>query len=172
MTKPRLERPMAPASPPSGILAAEHFQMAYATNDIDRAKQLFADRYGITRWTKLAGNLDQGGRIHVELAWVGPLMYELMFAEGPGSETYRAVLTGEPQFQLRHHHLGYMIHDQGSWDQLMALVAREGWSMPLNRSNPGFLTSCMVHAPEPGHFLEYIFPEPAGLDFFNMVERN
>ena len=172
MPQPHLHRPVAPQAPASGILRGEHFQIAYATNDVLQAQALFAARYGITRWTRLAGALDAGGAIHVELAWHGPLMVELLFAEGPGSETYRAPLSDAPGFQLRQHHLGYMIHSAAEWQALQGEIARGGWEMPLHRANPGFLTSCMVAAPELGHFLEYIWPEPAGLDFFNAVERN
>src|SRR5579859_3069181 len=83
-----LKRPDAAFGPAKGLLRTEHFQMAYATNDIGRAMALFRDRYGINEFRTLAGQLPAGGHIHIELAWVGTIMYELMTASGPGSDIY------------------------------------------------------------------------------------
>ncbi len=74
--------------PAKGLLHAEHFQMAYATNDIEAAKRLFGERLGVREWRQLAGQMPSGGHIHVELAWVGSIMYELITATGKGSALY------------------------------------------------------------------------------------
>ena len=39
-------------------------------------------------------------------------------------------------------------------------------------NNPGFLQKCFVDVPELGHYFEYIFPEQAGIDFFERVPGN
>jgi hypothetical protein len=72
-------------------------------------------------------------------------------------------------FALKHHHLGYLIHDQQQWDALLAEIERGGWTMPYRNDNPGFLQACFVDVPQLGHYLEYIFPEEAGLAFFEGV---
>ena len=36
-------------------------------------------------------------------------------------------------------------------------------------NNVGFLQSCFVEVPELGHYFEYIFPEAAGIAFFEGV---
>jgi extradiol dioxygenase family protein len=154
-----------------GLLVAEHFQMAYATNDIDQAQALFADRYGITRWQGLEGQLKDGGHIRVELAWVGTLMYELLTASGSGSAIYMNRLPADAGFHIRHHHLGYLLND-GEWQALMTEIEAKGHAMPHISLNEGFMKSCFVDAPELGHYLEYICPEQAGLDFFNAVPGN
>ncbi len=154
-----------------GLLRAEHFQIAYATNDIDRAKALFSERYGITQWTRLEGQLPTGGQIRVELAWVGTLMYELMWSSGEGSAIYMDRLPAEPGLHIKHHHLGYLL-DEAGWDALMVTVELEGHAMPHVNHNPGFIKSCFVDAPELGHYLEYICPQPAGATFFESVARN
>lgn len=166
-----IKRQDADLSPADGIVHAEHFQIAYATSDIERAKALFSDRYGIRNFRRLAGPLPDGGEIHVELAWLGPVMYELLTARGPGSAIYREGLP-DSGFAVRLHHLGYLIHDQAQWDALQQRVARDGWDMPTCRANPGFLQSCFVRAPELGHLLEYIHPEEAGRRFFEDVPHN
>ncbi len=36
----------------------------------------------------------------------------------------------------------------------------------------GFMRCCYVEAPELGHYLEYILPEAAGIEFFESVPNN
>jgi Glyoxalase/Bleomycin resistance protein/Dioxygenase superfamily len=163
-----MERPPLSPDPLAGLLRAEHFQIAYATNDIDRALALFAERYGIANWTRLEGQLPAGGTIRVELAWVGTVMYELLSASGEGSAIYMSRLPKSPGFQLAHHHLGYLI-DQPQWEGLIATAASD---LVHHSHNPGFMTSCFVDAPVLGHYLEYICPEAAGRAFFENVARN
>lgn len=169
---PLLTRPESALSAGAGLLRAEHFQMAYATNDIEAAKALFAQRLGITAFTPIGGPTPAGGEIRVELAWVGTIMYELMTARGPGSEIVMGRLPQGSGFAIKHHHLGYLVRDATEWDALEAEVARAGWTMPHKSVNLGFMISCFVDVPALGHYLEYIMPEPAGLDFFQNVARN
>ena len=166
-----ITRPCATFSPGEGLLRTEHFQMAYATNDIDRACDIFRARFGIREFRRLEGQLPSGGFIRVELAWVKTLMYELITASGPGSELYVGRLPGAG-FAIRHHHLGFLIHDEAQWNALMGAIERGEWQMPSKSNNPGFLQSCFVDVPELGHYFEYIFPEPAGLAFFESVPGN
>lgn len=154
-----------------GLLRAEHFQVAYVTNNIERAKALFRERYGIAEWTPLGGALPAGGQIRVELAWVGTVMYELLWAEGPGSAIYVDRLPKTGGFQLKHHHLGYLLDEKG-WEAMTEVVARDGHAMPHVSHNAGFMKSCFVDGPELGHYLEYICPEAAGAAFFAGVARN
>ena len=165
-------RPQLQSDPSRGLLLTAHFQIAYATNDINRARVLLAERYGITRWQSLEGPLKDGGHICVELAWVGTVMYELLTATGEGSAIYMNRLPAEDGFYLRHHHLGYCITDNSQWAALMAEIEAKGHQMPHVSFNEGFMKSCFVDAPELGHCLEYICPEPEGLVFFNAVPGN
>lgn len=163
-----MDRPALSPDPRAGLLRAEHFQIAYATNDIDRAQALFGERYGIHNWTRLEGQLPSGGQIRVELAWVGTVLYELLTASGEGSRIYMSRLPQTPGFQLKHHHLGYLI-DERQWEALLTSAASD---LVHLSDNAGFMTSCFVDAPELGHYLEYICPEAAGLAFFENVARN
>lgn len=155
-----------------GLFFGEHFQAAYATNDIERACHILRQRCGIRDFARLEGALPAGGHIRVELAWVGTIMYELMTATGPGSEIYVGRLPQGGDFALKHHHLGYLVHDEGQWDALMEGIERSGWAMPHFSDTPGFTKSCFVDATELGHYLEYILPAPAGLAFFEGVPRH
>lgn len=164
-------RPALHADLSRGLLSAEHFQVAYATSDIEQAQALFGDRFGMEHWTQLEGQLPAGGEIRVELAWVGTVMYELMWSRGPGSAIYMDRLPDKPGFHLKHHHLGYLV-DEAGWDALIQTVEREGHAMPHVSHNTGFMKSCFVDAPELGHYLEYICPAEAGSAFFKAVARN
>lgn len=166
-----MKRPIASFRPEEGLLRVEQFQVAYATNDIERACGIFSDRYGIREFQRLEGQLPAGGHIRVELAWVGSTMYELLTASGAGSDIYVGRLPAEG-FAIKHHHLGFLIPDQAQWDALMAEVERGKFTMPHKNTTPGFMTSCFVDAPELGHYFEYVFPTEAGLAFFEAVPAN
>ncbi len=166
-----MKRPHSTFDAGAGALRAEHFQVAYATTDIERAKQVFAQRFGIREFRPMQGQMSTGGHIHIELAWVGSTMYELVTASGPGSEVFMAQLPREG-FALRHHHLGFLIHSDAEWQALLATVERNGWRVLSQNNNAGFMQTCMVEIPELGHCFEYLFPEPAGLAFLEAVPVN
>jgi len=167
-----LPRPPASGALSAGVLAGEHLQVAYATNDIDEAKALFAKRYGIARFAPLIGPLPQGGAIHVELAWAGGVMIELLAAAGEGSAVYTERLPGD-RFAIVHHHLGYLVRDAAAWESLHATIAGGGWTVRVDQHIAGFMRQLFVEAPELGHLLEFLYPEPAGLAFlFEAVPTN
>lgn len=166
-----MKRPSGTFSPAEGLLRAEQFQMAYATNDIERACDIFRQRFGIREFRRLAGQMPSGGHIHVELAWVGPTMYELLTATGPGSELYVGRLPTD-RFAIQHHHLGFLIPDEAQWNSLFAQIENNGWTLLSKNNTPGFMQTCFVDVPELGHYFEYLFPEPAGLAFFEGVPGN
>lgn len=163
-----MKRPELHLDPAVGLLCTEHFQVAYATNDMERACDFFRQRLGVREFRRLEGTMPSGGHIHVELAWVGNTMYELMCAEGPGSELYMSKLPAD-DFAIRHHHLGFLIHSDEQWQKLLTTVERDGWTLLSKSHTPGFMRSCFVDVPELGHYFEYLFPEPAGLEFFEDV---
>ena len=166
-----LRRSSATFAPAKGLLRAEHFQIAYATNNIDRARDCLSERLGILEFRSLEGATPAGGHIRVELAWVGPTMYELITASGPGSELYVGRL-GTDDFAIRHHHLGFVIADEAQWQAVFAEAERQGFAVPYENETPGFMRSCFVDVPELGHYLEYLWPTAAGLDFLENVPAN
>jgi hypothetical protein len=166
-----MKRPRATYGPGNGVLRHDHFQIAYATNDIDRACAMFSDQLGIRKFRRLEGTLAEGGSIRIELAWVGGTMYELLTGSGLGSEVYMERLPTD-SFAIKHHHLGYLIHDQAQWDALEKEAARLGKTLLAKTYTAGFLRKCFIDVPELGHYLEYIFPEAAGIEFLEQVPGN
>ncbi len=166
----KLARPAADFDAGSGLLVLEHFQMAYATNDIEQAGELFRKRLGIREFTRLEGKTKGGGFIRADFAWVGTLMYELIQAEGPGSEIFSGNLPATDDFVIKHHHLGFLVQNREQWDSLQANAVQNQWEIVSQGSNP-LVDVCFVEVPECGHYLEYLFATPAGLEFFDNVSR-
>jgi hypothetical protein len=165
-----IRRPVSSAAA-GGLLQAEHFQIAYVTNDVKRACGVLRGRYGVRNFAPLHVDMPAGGRIHIELAWVGGIMIELIEAIGPGTEFYNDVLPGDG-FSIRHHHLGYFVQDIASWEALMKTIQDEAWPVAFEGRNEGFLRFCYIKAPEFDHYLEYLLLDPAGVQFFEAVPAN
>ncbi|MFT3967436.1 MAG: VOC family protein [Sphingobium sp.] len=167
-----ITRPATMMGPEKGLLRADQFQIAYATNDIDRACALFSERLGIRAFSRLEGTMPEGGHIRVELAWAGGVMYELIMAHGPGSALFMDRLPDAGTFAIRHHHLGFLLPDEAAWNALMAEIDRGAWVATGFNHNAGFMRRCFVEVPHLDHYLEYILPEPAGLSYLESVEAS
>lgn len=167
-----LSRPAEPSGTAAGLMRREQFQTAYVTTDLDKACELLGQRYGIAKFSFLEGDMPEGGRIRVGFAWVGSNMYEIIDAKGgKEAEFYTSRLPSEG-FGLAFHHLGFLIHDQAEWDALRKEIADSQLPVPLDTAVPGFMDAIYIEAPELGHYLEYIFPEQGGLDFFHAAPAN
>lgn len=166
-----LSRPSTSFDSKLGLLRAEHFQMAYVTNDADQACDLFGRQLGINAFARLEGPTALGGRIRAEFAWVGTQMYEIIEASGPGTEVFRDFIPATGGFALRHHHLGFLVPDREQFAQVQANASRHGWRIPQQSAN-ALTEACFVEVPGLPHYLEYLHPTQAGLDFFNGVPRS
>jgi hypothetical protein len=166
-----VRRPAAMANPGAGVLLENHFQVAYATSDLERALEVVDARYGLRNFHRVEGEMPSGGYLRGAFGWAGPVMYEFIQAEGPGSEFYtkRLPLHG---FAIRHHHLGYLVDSQEGWDALLARIDRDAWKVVFNMHMEGFMRAVYIEAPELEHYLEYLFPEPAGVEFFEGLPNN
>jgi len=135
------------------------------TNEIERALEVFAQRYGMSEFRRLDGVLPGGGEIRVELAWAGGTLYELVAAHGPGSDFYTRRLPAD-RFAIRHHHLGFLVQDATGWARLQERIERERWTVAHCGEAAGFMQFCYIEAPELDHYLEYMLCEPEALAFF------
>ena len=166
-----LSRPANVFAPGAGLFRNGHFQIAYNTTDMDCAVAYFARQFGMKEFRRLEGNLPAGGRVRMEIGWAGGVMYELLWAEGPGSDVFRAGLPVEG-FAIRPHHLGYYVSTAEAWDAVQREVERAGLKVVHATDVPGFLKAIIVEEPELGHFLEYIYPEANGVAFFENAPNN
>ncbi len=166
------QRPENQPAISDGLFLGEQFQIAYASNDIERSKEDFKNQFGIKNFSTLEGATPSGGHIQVALAWVGSTMYELLTATGPGSELYMGKITNQ-NYQIHLHHLGFIIHNDNQWRKLHNYLERSLTPLLYQNHAKGFMRSCFVSPPNLDHLFEYLYPEPAGLDFFmNKVPKH
>lgn len=166
-----LGRPPTRFGAGEGLYRNDLFQVAYVTNDIERALQVFADRYGVKEWRRMEGDLKEGGHIRVEFGWAGGSLFEVTQADGPGSALYRQGLP-DGEFAIRFHHFGYYIPTEDAWRALLREIEAGGVKVVNETNVPGFLQARIVEAPDLGHWIEYIFPEAGGVAFFQGAPSN
>jgi len=166
-----LERPDALIAHRAGLLRKDQFQMAYVTNDLERACEVFGQRYGISEYDYIRGDMPQGGHIAVALAWAGVTNYEIIEAHGDEAAFYNERLP-DAGFAIRFHHLGFLVHDREAWSALEREFEDGGWPIVSKSEGNGLMDAFYVEAPELGHYLEYIYPLDAGIDFLKRVPRN
>ena len=152
----------------SGLLCKRHSHSAWVTNDLDRAMDVFVRRYGITAFSFIEGDSPEGGHIRVAFAWAGGQVLEIICASGPGFDFYNAVLP-DGEFAIRFHHLGFLVPDEAGWKQLERELEEGGWPIAYSTLTGDFIDAYYIHAPELGHYLEYVRPLAAGSAFYDAV---
>jgi hypothetical protein len=153
------------------LLGREHSHSAWVTNDLDRAVEIFAQRYGVTEFRFLEGDMPSGGHIRVAFAWAGGQVLEVICASGAGSEFYNEMLPAD-QFAIRFHHLGFIVHDEAGWQALEADLRAGDWQIAHETLTHDFIDAYYIKAPELGHYLEYVRPFAPGIDFYANVPAN
>ena len=154
-------------------------QIAYVTNDLDRAKALFQADYGVRRWLDLgaaAGRTSiviqarDGARIEIRaaIAYGGTTQFELIQPLDDPEGLYTDVLRGERAFAIRLHHLGLR---QDSAQAVRALEGRLKVTNAIPLATESQLTPVFDADARDrlGHYLEY-FSLPA--DFDDRIPRN
>jgi hypothetical protein len=155
----------------NGLLSREHSHSAWVTNDLDRAVDIFSRKYGVAEFRYLEGDMPSGGHIRVAFAWAGGQVLEVIRAQGLGAEFYNEMLPSD-QFAIRFHHLGFVVHDDAGWQALEADLRAGGWPIVHQTLTGDFIDAYYIKAPELGHYLEYVRPFAAGLDFYAGVPAN
>jgi len=162
-----LRRPVPVYDPGKGLLNADHYHVAYVTNDVERAAGVFRDRFGVCEFRRNDNDLKNGGSIRIRAVWIGGMMYEICQASGPGMELYTDWVEPGGEFALRLHHFGYLVPDEDAWDALEGELAAGGWIVRSRSDVPGFVRACFVEVPELGHFLEFVQPREGLLEQLN-----
>lgn len=164
-----INRPPRPSA--SGMLCKEHSHSAWVTNDLDRATEIFSGRYGVGEFKFLEGDLPNGASIRVAFAWAGGQILEIICARGPGFEFYNDMLPDD-EFGIRFHHLGFIVRDDTGWQQLEQELDQGRWQIALSTLTHDFIDAYYIEAPELGHYLEFVRPFEAGVDFYNAVPES
>jgi Glyoxalase/Bleomycin resistance protein/Dioxygenase superfamily len=147
-------------------------QIAYVTNDIDRAREMFRAVYGVERWLDLAAMSGRqtvsinarNGRIEIRgmIAYVGAIQFELIQPIVDPERLYTDFLPADGTFSVRFHHLGF---NQEDVEQIRALERSLGHDhlIPMatdSQTMPVFYADARDRL---GHYLEY-FCLPGAFD--------
>jgi len=161
------DRPVPVCDPARGLLHNDHYHVGYVTNDLDRAADVFRDRFGVTAFRESANELPGGGSIALRSVWLGTMMYEITCGSGLGMELYSDHAPTGGDFVLQFHHYGYLVRDDENWAALKRQIANGGWKVVLDSDTPGYCRACYVEAPELGHYLEFVLPRDGLLERMN-----
>jgi hypothetical protein len=112
-----------------------------------------------------------GGQIRVAFAWAGGQVLEIISATGPGTDFYNEMLPDD-EFAIRFHHLGFIVYDEAGWSALEADLKAGDWPIAHKTLTGNFIDAYYIKAPELGHYLEYVHPLQAGVDFYASVPAN
>jgi hypothetical protein len=153
------------------------YQVAYVTNDFERALQSFRQSHGIHQFARLpAMRYPTGpGReavCDVALAYVGCTEFEVICPQSGDVDIYRDYLPGSG-FGLRFHHLGRLYHSMAELEQQLERHVQEGRILPINAAAPGSARYFYAdHRAELGHYIEHICFEPAARAWLAGIPRN
>lgn len=153
----------------SGLgLIANAWQIAYVTNDLDRAVHLLRNDYGAGEFLVLRQL--PGALTDIALAWCGETMIELLYPLAASGDFYSDHIAGASGFVLRHHHMGMLVERREEMDDIRARHAKLGHAIPLEGENPGAIQYLYADCrPTLGHYLEYIRLEEEGRALFAAV---
>ena len=162
-------------------LLAQFFQHAYVTNDMQRAKAQFADRWGVRSFLEFDSALElqtprgnESAQLRIALAFVGDLQIELIEPlGGAGAQIYRQVLPPNG-YKVTWHHFAYRL-PQGvdAWRMFRSRVGTADYPLAIEghvSSEYGAVRFVYLDTySELGHYSEYIW---ANFDIDAAVPRN
>jgi hypothetical protein len=152
------------------------FQVAYVTNDLDRAIDNFRDRFAIDRFfmPEREGFLTDEGelvRTRCALCYVGEVMYELIEPGKGKAEAVYGKLSAHRGFHIAHHHMGHYAGSRQAIDQVDRDATRDGLKLmsgPIGTEG----RFCYVDtSATTGHLSEYVFIPPSAAGIFADVPR-
>jgi len=153
------------------------FQRAYVTTDLDRAKKVFAERYGVDAFVPFPNvrshHLDGAeSDLNVALSYAGDTMIELIEPAGGDDALWRDHLSWDG-FQIRFHHNGFLLDSE---EELLRIGASPRYNGPrrlLQGTSAGVRFLYLDSLQELGHYLEYVLPTPESRQFMaELRQRN
>jgi hypothetical protein len=153
------------------------YQVAYVTNDFERALAQCAQTHGAHQFARLpAMRYETGpGRTaicNIGLAYVGATEIEVIHPLEGDVQIYRDVLSASG-FAIRFHHLARLYQSREELESQIAAYRKAGRPVPIDGTSPGsaryFYADFRV---EMGHYVEGIWFEPAARSWLATIPRN
>lgn len=150
---------------------AHHHQIAYVTNDMDKALEVFARDYGVSHFFTLSDGEHEspampGARIKISLANVNGTEIELIQPVSGPLEIYSDVLPADGRFVMVPHHVCIRISGgMENWDRHRASIDETVHRIALEGGLGDMLR--FVYTDERdrlGHYLEHVWMSPQVLD--------
>jgi hypothetical protein len=152
------------------------YQLAYVTNDFERALGQCAAIYGVPEFRKLPRidiNLGAGRTVLVNLAlaWVGSTQLEVIQALEGEVAIYAEGLPSAG-FGLKLHHLARLHATREAVEALVETYRSEGRAVPIDAEEPGWGRYCYADfRRELGHYIEHSWFTPRALEWQAGVPR-
>lgn len=158
---------------PGGFLCCRFWQMAYVTNDFDRALALFAEKTGVRNFfigrdASFMVGPNSEAHCSVAVAMAGGIQVEIIEPRGGADHVYRDVLAGNA-FQIHYHHEAKRID---SLEQLAALkdeVRGQGFEIVIDGTNPLATYFYADTRSLLGHYTEFMYYPPEALAYFDQA---
>jgi hypothetical protein len=158
-------------APAAGVIPEYDFsQMAYVTNQLDRAMQQLGPMYGIPHFYRRQGmemSLPGGSCVvNVCVAYRGQVQLEIFEPCGGNDEMFRRLLSDSDDFQVCFHHEARRVVSSEQFSKTRDWLIEMGY--PLLYDNVNSLRRCIYADTRPllGHITEYLWYTPEGEIFF------
>jgi len=141
-------------------------QVAYVTNDFDRALSNVTETTGVRHFLQLRDYEYIAGpgaivRCHIAMALAGGVEIEIIEPRGGAQEIYRDRLGGA-EFGLHFHHVAYGLPSLEVLTDLKARISAQGAPIALEGVAPEGLTYFYADLRASlGHYVEYVYGTPA-----------
>jgi hypothetical protein len=150
------------------------FQLAYVTQDLERAMAELGATFGIggfqvNRDVPIA-TANGMACCHFALAFLGAQQIELIEPAGGADGVYRDAL--EPGQVAVLHHLGFLVPTEAAWQATLHRIESTGERVPVRGNFADLMHYAYVDRRDLfGHYLEYMYPTPGGAGLFDDVPR-
>jgi hypothetical protein len=147
------------------LLGSPFHQIAYVTNDFDRALEIFRTEQGVTQFLELRGIRFPTGpdgaeaHCHVALGRSGGMELEIIEPIDGDVALYRDPLAGDG-FQMRFHHVAQRLSDPAALEAVRARLVEQGHSFPVDGASNGMSYFYADMRGSLGHYVEYIYGSP------------
>lgn len=154
----------------TAALLSHAFQLAYVTNDVDRAAALFRERYGTGAFQIMRDVPDGDTSLVLGLGYAGRTNIELIAPAVGGRALYVDWIADASDFVVRFHHVGLLIEDDAGWGAMRAAIVANGSPIAMEGSMPGAVDYLYADTvSELGHYLEYVRLHEGGRAMFSSV---
>lgn len=152
-------------------------QNAYVTSDMDKAKAVFAEEYGISRYADIDNQFDvntpNGVRsldLKISLAFVDNLQVELIEPVGGTAVGLYADILPKDEFAILFHHTCFVIPGPlQAWKDFREYVDQRNMTVAIE-ADMGIVNFCYLDTRKTtGHYCEYLW---ASEDIQSQVPRN